>query len=182
MSEDPPVKAVYVQPRSGDRGMNELHVAAYRGDAEAVLGAILGGISLDSRDNEGYTPLHWNADMGSAPGDREAIVDLLIEHGASIEARDSSDRTPLALAAYSGSPRVVQRLLEAGADANSRSKGGVTPLIYAAYSGSAESATLLLAAGAEANAFLPGGNTAYDVALDSGFDHVVEVLRTRCEN
>lgn len=175
-------KPTYWAPKTGERGMNELHFAAYCGDAEGVLAALTQGLDVDGQDDNGYTALHWNADMGCTPGDREAIVTILLDHGAEIEARDAQGRTPLFVAASSGSAQIVRALVLAGADVNARSNSGATPLMLAASSGSLEAVTFLLAGGADANAFTPDGTTAMDMAMGAEFEDVVDVLRVRCEN
>ena len=182
MADEKRVKPAYWAPKAGERGMNELHFAAYCGDAEGALAALAQGLDVDSRDDNGYTPLHWNADMGCTPGDREALVTLLLDAGATIESRDAQGRTPLSVAAQSGSSTIVRMLLLAGADANARSNSGTTPLMLAANSGSVESVIFLLAGGAVANAYTTEGTTAMDMAMDAGFEDVVEALRGRCEN
>lgn len=182
MAEKKPEKPAYWAPKAGERGMNELHFAAYCGDAEGVQAALAEGVDVDSQDDNGYTALHWNADMGCTPGDREEIVKILLTHGAAIEARDSMGRTSLFVAASSGSAQIVRALVLAGADVNARSNSGATPLMLAASSGSLDAVTFLLAGGADANAFTPDGTTAMDMAMGAEFEDVVEVLRVRCEN
>ena len=182
MAEKKPAKPAYQVPKAGERGMNELHFAAYCGDAEGVLAALAQGLDVDGQDDNGYTALHWNADMGCAPGDRETIVTILLDHGAEVEARDAQGRTPLFVAASSGSAQIVRALVLAGANVNARSNSGATPLMLAASSGSLDAVTFRLAGGADANAFTPDGSTAMDMAMGAEFEDVVDVLRVRCEN
>ena len=73
---------------------------------------------LDSRDNDGYTALHYAAENGHVN-----IVSLLIEHGARVNPKTNEDSTPLALAVSAGRGHVVRPLLEAGADASVRIYG-----------------------------------------------------------
>lgn len=62
------------------------------------------------RFTKGRTPLHVAAQKG-----REKIVDILLQHGADCNARDSSDRTPLVYATIYGHKETVVRLLAHGA-------------------------------------------------------------------
>jgi ankyrin repeat protein len=176
------MKPTLVVPRAGERGMNELHFAAYCGDLEAVIAELDNGIDVNGQDDSGYTPLHWVVDMGITPGDREEILNLLIDHGAKIESCDGVGCTPLCVASRTGNDRLVQLLVSAGATVNFRTPTGWTPLLFAADSGNEKSVSLLLDAGADANACTLNGTTAMDLALSAEFEQVAEVLRTRCVN
>ena len=75
------------------------------------------------------TPLHLAASQSTDP----AVIKILVEAGANIDARDSVGDTPLHWAAlYGGRYVVVKALLNAGANPNTRSNGGWTPLHRAA--------------------------------------------------
>jgi len=52
---------------------------------------------VDLRDHRGHTPLHVAAFHNNLE-----CMQLLLSHGASVEARDVTGKTPLLLAAYSG--------------------------------------------------------------------------------
>ena len=73
-----------------------------------------------------WTPLHHAARAGDA-----AMVRLLLENGADLEARDPGGTTALHYAAYWGHPEVAQVLLAAGADPNALDRAGYTPLAWA---------------------------------------------------
>ena len=55
-------------------------------------------------------------------------VRLLIDYGADVTAQDETHRTPLHLAAFSGSTETVQLLIEHGADVTAQDRGKKTPL------------------------------------------------------
>jgi hypothetical protein len=66
------------------------------------------GAELESKDNDGRTPLSWAAKNG-----HKAVVKLLLEKGAELESKDRVDgRTPLSWAAENGHSAVVKLLLE----------------------------------------------------------------------
>ena|SRR5579871_652159 len=102
-------------PKLNERGMTELHLAAYYGELDWVENCLAGGLNVDVRDHGGYTPLHWAADMGLVNGDREAIVATLIQAGADVNARDRAGRTVLTVAEAVGNADIVRQLLASGA-------------------------------------------------------------------
>jgi ankyrin repeat protein len=66
---------------------------------------------LESKDNDGRTPLSWAAGL-----ENEAVVELLLENGAELESKDNDGRTPLSWAAGLENEAVAKLLLEKGAD------------------------------------------------------------------
>ncbi|KXJ86445.1 hypothetical protein Micbo1qcDRAFT_219444, partial [Microdochium bolleyi] len=76
------------------------------------------------RDDERRTILHYASHAD--------VVDMLVQHGADIEARDSDGQTPLASALRRGHVEVAESLLVHGADVEARDNGRDTPLMLAA--------------------------------------------------
>jgi ankyrin repeat protein len=69
MSQDQtPAKPLLVTPAAGERGMTALHYAAYCNEPDAVLDQLRSGGSVDVRDENGWTPLHWSVGHGSGVG------------------------------------------------------------------------------------------------------------------
>ena len=66
------------------------------------------GAEIESKDNNGQTPLSWAAGNG-----HEVVVKLLVENGAEIESKDNYGGTPLMWAAEHEA--VVKLLIEKGA-------------------------------------------------------------------
>jgi ankyrin repeat protein len=95
--------------------MTALHYAAWRGNPAEALECIRNGAEINATDRDGYTPLHWVADRGSDPGDREPILQALLAAGADINAKDVDGRTPLAVARESESQWIIDALLARGA-------------------------------------------------------------------
>lgn len=107
----------------------------------------------------GMTPLHWASRAGSLE-----CVQLLLESGADVDARNDAHRTALQLAAERGRAEAVKLLAEAGADLNTQDRKGRTPLHRATYEGHAEAAEALLAAGADGTVQNKNGRTAFEIA------------------
>lgn len=57
-----------------------------------------------------------------------AVVYMLVDAGADLEAADCQGATPLHKASFNKHSKVVRALLEAGANSNSRDLDGGTPL------------------------------------------------------
>jgi ankyrin repeat protein len=83
------------------RGL-QLIRAAKKGDAEKLRGLIAAGVTVDSVDENGWTPLAW------AVKNRHAdIARVLIDAGANAEHESRNGWTPMALAVKSGSPVII---------------------------------------------------------------------------
>lgn len=104
-------------------------------DESALMLAALAGmkdvcarlIALDADVNKtGWTPLHYAATSG-----HDAVIRLLLEHYAYIDAESPNQTTPLMMAAMYGSVIGVKLLLEAGADATLRNAAGLSALDFA---------------------------------------------------
>ena len=125
----------------------------------------------------GYTALHE-----AAINNHTALVDLLIDYGANINARTSSGVTPLHEAVLHNSTDVVQLLLAYGANPNAVHANGHTSLHWAAMKGYGEIAVLLLAHGAAVNAASHNGRTALHWAALKGHQDIVKLLLDRGAN
>jgi ankyrin repeat protein len=110
---------------------------------------------------------------------RAPMVDLLLEYGASVDARDSHGWTALMWASWSGMPSVVAELLENDASITISGNQGFTPLALAAMRGRYEVVKLLLEKGADRTVKTKTGKTPLELAeteaakygSDSDSDH-----------
>lgn len=84
------------------------------------------GITLNSRSDDGFTPLIVAADNASA-----SFVEWLISRGADPNASSTLGTTPLIVAAKHNTPDVVRALVERGADPDHRDREGMTARDYA---------------------------------------------------
>jgi hypothetical protein len=108
-------------------GETALMLAVYREQADTVNVLLGRGAKVDK---DGWTPLHYAADVGAL-----ALVQLLAERGARIDARSPNDTTPLMMAARNGNGAVVRWLLARGADRTARNASGWTAETFATKGG-----------------------------------------------
>lgn len=107
-------------------GETALMMAALKGHAAAVQALL----ARDADVNQtGWTPLHYAA-SGPQAG-QEAIIALLLEHHAYIDAASPNGTTPLMMAAQYGAAENVQRLLDEGADPSLKNQLGLTAVDFA---------------------------------------------------
>jgi hypothetical protein len=94
-------------------------------DRETVEKALRGGAKhfVNESDSEGRTPLMLARSAG--------VAQLLLDHGASVTARDHSGRTPLIYAAIRGDTPTMKLVLDHGADIDAQDDQGLTALMFA---------------------------------------------------
>ena len=95
--------------------------------------------TMDVRDNDGITALHWAAYTGNS----DAVLSLL-KHGASAGFTDKNGRAPLHLATQTHAPRVLQLLLQQeNVDVRAKDCRGLTPVSWACARDNLEAVTAL---------------------------------------
>lgn len=105
-------------------GDSALHAAVEQDKAGLVKELIDRGAEVDSRNKDGWTPfLRAARNTGSV-----AVGNLLLDHGADINAKDTSAYLPLNWAAYFGNKEFVDLLLDKGAEFD-RTEGKVTLIL-----------------------------------------------------
>jgi ankyrin repeat protein len=155
----------------GELGKLPIHYAAEAGQVEVVKYLVErrdGAGQLRLRDTVGRTPLHY-----AAYGGQPAVVTYLLDHGADIEAQDSSGETPL----YTGSflqTAGIDALIERGANLKTATRGGSTPLHNAADWGHADVVRDLLGRGLSFDARDNDGRTPLHRAAMQGRIEVVQ--------
>ena len=93
------------------------------GDMDRVMSLIEIGVDIHSRDNNGYTALHYACIYGHT-----AVASLLLERGADIHSRDDRGRTALHFACTNSQKVTAILLIESKADIYIKSNDGKTPL------------------------------------------------------
>jgi ankyrin repeat protein len=92
--------------------LREIHDAARDGDFGKVQTLVKGNPGLVfNKDKGGFTPLHWAASSG-----HKDVAELLLAHGADVNAKNNNDWTPLYYAVSGGHKDVAQLLRQHGGD------------------------------------------------------------------
>jgi ankyrin repeat protein/tetratricopeptide (TPR) repeat protein len=151
-------------PLSAAAQSDWLRVARYLLDHQARVDVLSPG-------NYDETPLITAAENG-----HKAMVELLLERGADINAKDKRGMTALHLAAQHGFQAVVEALIAHKADVNALDDGRRTPLAVAAAYKRASVVQQLLQAGANPNLVDGYGATCLADAAGNGSPESVKVL------
>ena len=152
-----------------------LHGAVASGDIDEVKRLISEGQDVNSRDNEGQTPLHLAANNGHMD-----VAELLITKGADIGAKDKVGQIALHEAAKGGHTDVAELLIGKGADVNTSSQEWEsTPLHCAASKGHREAVELLIAKGANLEDRNFNGQTPLHLAAYRDRRDIASILLTK---
>jgi ankyrin repeat protein len=174
-------------PNGGSKSWRPINYFSQYGLAEMVELVLEKGVSPNTPDINGNTPLHMaakgmyiseservmarlanpNREPSSTTKNMQdkgrinysEIMELLIARGANLEAGNNSKRTPLHIAAEANNKAAADFLIAHGAKIDSRSSWGETPFFIAVDEGHLELAEMLLTNGADVNANKNGGWT-----------------------
>ena len=117
-----------------------LILAAYGGHTETVRYLVgLPELDLNHQGSRNHTALHYAVQRKHAD-----VVQVLIDAGADIEAKDDTGSSPLHLASIEGELTTVKMLVEAGADVRATDTKRVTCLMLAAYYGHTDTVRYLV--------------------------------------
>ena len=149
-------------------GWTPLVYAVSSGDAETVEALVAAGAVIP----EGVPLLHYAARTGDTTKIRS-----ILDAGAAVDGKESSDMSPLMWACRPGGLEAVRLLIDAGAEVNARDDRGETALMNASQDWeTGEVVGFLLEAGAAIEAAADQGRTALMHAIDGGALEPARVL------
>eukprot|EP00754_Rhynchopus_humris_P051955 Rhum_TRINITY_DN9842_c0_g1::Rhum_TRINITY_DN9842_c0_g1_i1::g.35313::m.35313 len=164
-------------PNAQDYSKNTpLHLAGMRRDpgVTVVVKLLLdGGADANHVGKNEFTPLHT-----ASATCQESVYTLLIERGATLDARTDKGRTPLHRAATS-SAALCKVLLDRECDPNAQDNEGLTPLHHAAAYGKTSACEVLLDCGAAIDAKDEDGRTPLWKAATGGYEATCALLIER---
>jgi ankyrin repeat protein len=161
------------------KGLTPLHLAAAREESFALVEMLLNAknIEVDSRSNNGRTPLMQACDRGTSKG-CEKVVRLLLVKDADPAACDHNGETPVYLSAWNGNKESLIELLagKRPVDINALTADHRSALFGPARFGFAAVAGLLLDAGIDSTVKDHGGRTAFLEAVKYDKIEVVHLI------
>lgn len=119
------------------QGESALMMAALKGYLDIAARLIQKGADVNKT---GWAPLHYAASNGHL-----AIMSLLLDNHAYIDAESPNGTTPLMMAALYGTAAAVKLLLEAGADPLLKNQQGLTAINFAQRASRAEAVEIIAA-------------------------------------
>ncbi|KAK6936657.1 Acyl-CoA-binding protein, ACBP [Dillenia turbinata] len=112
----------YEEESGNESKMDAIHAFAREGEIDNLLKCLESGTSVDTKDSEGRTPLHWAVDRGHLN-----VTELLVTRNADINAKDNDGQTPLHYAAVCERKDIAEFLVKQKADVDVKDNEGDTP-------------------------------------------------------
>ena len=122
---------------------------------------------------------NWKMETPLHLTSNKEVARLLIQHGADVAAQDNDGKTPLLLAARWGQEELVRMLVECGAGVSAQDNGGTTPLHQAQRSRNVEVSRMLIERGTDVAAQDKYGTTPLHLASEFGQKGPVRMLIER---
>ncbi|KAJ9552998.1 hypothetical protein OSB04_017043 [Centaurea solstitialis] len=118
-----PVFSTFMHEESGNElKLDAIHGFAREGDMENLLKCVEGGASVDAKDSEGRTPLHWAVDRGHLE-----VAELLLNKNADVNIKDNEGQTPLHYAAVCDREAIGELLVKRNAATGIKDDDGNYP-------------------------------------------------------
>ena len=117
-----------------------LHIAVRLGHVAVVQYLLDQNVQVNAKTRRFRRPLHYSAYFGVPV----TIAELLLKHGAALEAQDDDGATTLLWAAYLNNMPLVELLLERGAEPWQKDSYGFCPMDWACFHGHNQIVTYVL--------------------------------------
>ncbi|TNK94292.1 hypothetical protein OUY_02210 [Wolbachia endosymbiont of Leptopilina clavipes] len=151
---------------------SELIEEVDQGNIQAVKNFIEQGGNIEAKNDDGWTLLHRSAWKG-----RTEIVEFLVDQGANINARTTSDsKKPIHVAAKEGYQEIVDFFLGKRMRVDDADNDKWTPLHYAAAYNHLELSEFLLGQHANIEAKNKNNKTPLDLAREKSHTKIVSFL------
>jgi len=163
-------------------GNNMLHYAAEWGLNNAISTIIKSGISVDTQNATGQTPLFM-----ATKSDSPSTLKIFVDNNANLNIRDSQGNSALHAAVRWNAVNSITYLISSGMDINANSLNGNTPLHDAIILNMPEIESLLIKLGANLESRNIEGNTPLMEAIRCGLASSIDKLAssgadTSCRN
>ncbi|XP_071732599.1 acyl-CoA-binding domain-containing protein 1-like isoform X2 [Rutidosis leptorrhynchoides] len=113
---------IHTEESGDEQKLDAIHDFAREGDVQNLLKCLEGGISVDTKDSEGRTPLHWAVDRGHTD-----VAELLLSKNADVNIKDNEGQTPLHYAAVCEREAIAELLVKASAGISIKDDDGNYP-------------------------------------------------------
>jgi len=153
----------------------ELHACAEEGKLteQDILALKEKGIDIDEKSaDRGMTALMFAINWGHVE-----TVELLLQHGADVNARDKGNFTPLMTACFKGNAQVARKLLEYNPKIDAKGPEDNTALHYAAMMDLRNIVYLLLKAGANPTIENQEKKTPPEIASEFEYEKLMKLFR-----
>ena len=188
-----PKTAEFLLAQNADRRIEDkdgntiLHLASFYGYSEKVKEILKYQPEIDKRNHAGQTPLHLSVQWT----DNAELIKVLFNHGANPALSDRDEKTVLHMAfssyhiAYTTDK--IETILERKLDINALDKDGNTPLHHAMFriieyrslTSLRKRLEILMNWGANPDIKNKDGKSAMDLAVESGVQEAVELLKAK---
>ncbi|KAI3866350.1 hypothetical protein MKW92_051134 [Papaver armeniacum] len=109
----------YEEESDNELKMEAIHTSAREGELDNLVKHIENGVSVNLKDSEGRSPLHWAVDRGHLD-----MVELLLSKNADVNAQDNEGQTPLHYAAMCDREAIAEILVKQNADTTVKDNEG----------------------------------------------------------
>lgn len=157
-----------------DGGVTPLLIAIDKSAIRTAGLLIDKGADINVKDRMGKNAIHYLAAAKNATG----LLSKLQGSGLDINVKDSTNRTPLAIAVENNRTDNVEYLLNIGADVNGKDQAGVD-LVLVAYSKSRPMLNLFINRGAKLDVKGPDGKTLLLLGLEKDDASLIQLLTSK---